>query len=332
MTKRILFITATRIGDAVLSSGLLAHLVERHPEARFTIACGAPAAPLFADVPRLDRLIVITKRQFKAHWIDLWTACVSRRWHLVVDLRASGFAWCVAARQRRVMRGRMESAHRVEELAAVLGLDTPPAPRLWSAPAAEARAAELMPEHQPVLALGPTANWGAKEWRAERFIKLVRRLTGPQGPLAGALVAVMGAPEERPRALPLIDSVPSARLIDLFGETLPVAYACIGRARLFVGNDSGLMHLAAASGTPTLGLFGPSPDWRYGPWGAHTAVVRTRESFEELCHAPDFDHLSQETLMDGLDVDAVEAASRALLRRCDAAISPSGQTSTGERQ
>ena len=125
MTKRILFITATRIGDAVLSSGLLAHLVERHPDASFTIACGAPAAPLFARAPRLDRLIVVRKRPYKAHWLDLWSACAFRKWYLVVDLRASVFAWCVVARHRRVMRGRMEKAHRVEELGRVLGMDAP---------------------------------------------------------------------------------------------------------------------------------------------------------------------------------------------------------------
>jgi ADP-heptose:LPS heptosyltransferase len=328
MTKRILFITATRIGDAVLSSGLLAHLVERHPDASFTIACGAPAAPLFARAPRLDRLIVVRKRPYKAHWLDLWSACAFRKWYLVVDLRASVFAWCVVARHRRVMRGRMEKAHRVEELGRVLGMDEPPAPRLWSDPDAEERAASLLKDIEgPVLALGPTANWGGKEWRAERFVELVHRLTGSDGPLPGGAVAVMGAPDERQRALPLIDSVPAGRLIDLFGETLPVAYACIRRMDLFIGNDSGLMHLAAASGTPTLGLFGPSPEWRYGPWGAHTAVVRTPQSYEELCHAPEFDFRSQQTLMDGLDVGAVEQAARDLLLRCDATLLPSGRQS-----
>ena len=53
MANNILFITGTRIGDAILSSGLLAHLVETHPDARFTVACGAPAAPLFRAAPRL---------------------------------------------------------------------------------------------------------------------------------------------------------------------------------------------------------------------------------------------------------------------------------------
>ena len=51
----ILFITATRIGDAVLSSGLIKRLADEIPEARLTIVAGPLAAPLFANVPRLDR-------------------------------------------------------------------------------------------------------------------------------------------------------------------------------------------------------------------------------------------------------------------------------------
>jgi heptosyltransferase-3 len=109
-------------------------------------------------------------------------------------------------------------------------------------------------------------------------------------------------------AAPLLDSIPEARRLDLIGQPLPVAAACIARSTLYVGNDSGLMHIAAATGTPTLGLFGPSPDARYGPWGAHCAAVRTRESYRELVTAPDFDHLSQKSLMTGLSVDDAYAA------------------------
>jgi ADP-heptose:LPS heptosyltransferase len=62
--------------------------------------------------------------------------------------------------------------------------------------------------------------------------------------------------------------------IDLAGRlTLPEASACLARVALFVGNDSGLMHLAAASGAPTLGLFGPTPAHEYSPAGPHTAVA-----------------------------------------------------------
>ncbi len=69
-------------------------------------------------------------------------------------------------------------------------------------------------------------------------------------------------------------------MIDLVGKVdLLTAYACLKRARLFVGNDSGLMHLAAAAGAPTLGLFGPSDERLYAPWGPRARVLRGPRDF-----------------------------------------------------
>jgi ADP-heptose:LPS heptosyltransferase len=73
-------------------------------------------------------------------------------------------------------------------------------------------------------------------------------------------------------AAPLLAALPGA--VDLGGcLTLPEAAAFLARATLYVGNDSGLMHLAAASGVPTLGLFGPTPVAEYAPVGRRTATV-----------------------------------------------------------
>ena len=86
---------------------------------------------------------------------------------------------------------------------------------------------------------------------------------------------LLGGPEDVRSLEELRRVVPKERLIDLVGQAdLLTAYACLGHARLFVGNDSGLMHLAAAAGTPTLGLFGPSDEQHYGPWGVDTRTVR----------------------------------------------------------
>ena len=60
---------------------------------------------------------------------------------------------------------------------------------------------------------------------------------------------------------------------------LLTAYALLKRARLFIGNDSGLMHLAAAAGAPTLGLFGPSDERLYAPWGPKARVLRGPRDF-----------------------------------------------------
>jgi hypothetical protein len=68
-------------------------------------------------------------------------------------------------------------------------------------------------------------------------------------------------------------------------------------------------------GTPTLGLFGPSPAVQYGPWGAHTAIASTEIPYSTLCFTPDFDHRTTGTLMDSLSVDSAETAVWALLGR-----------------
>ena len=317
---RLLFITATRIGDAVLSTGLLRHLTEANPGARVTVAAGRLAAPLFEAVPGLDRVLVIDKRAFRLHWLELWRQTAPHRWDLAVDLRASMIAYLLPARRRLVAGRRAADRHRVEELGALLDLDPPPMPTVWLAPRHEDAAARLVPDGGPVLALGPAANWLGKQWRAERFAELADQLTREDGALAGARVAVLAAAHERAQAQPVIDALPAERAIDLVGTVdLLTAAACLRRCRLFVGNDSGLMHLAAAAGVPTLGLFGPSPEWRYGPRGRCTAYVRTAESVAELvAHAGPEGQVAG-TLMDGLAVaDAAEAAT-ALLRRAQSA-------------
>lgn len=270
---RILFVSSTRIGDAVLSTGLLAHLLAQHPGARVTVACGPVAEGVFRRMPGLERLIPVEKKRASLHWLDLWRQVAATRWDLVVDLRGSALAWTLRARRRAVMRGGRRPGHRLLHLAAVLGLQPAPRPVAWWNAADDARAAALLPPG-PVLALGPTANWRTKMWPAERFIAAAQALTAPGGALPGARIAVFGGPggQERDFAAPVLAALPDA--VDLVGRlSLPEAAAALSRCALYLGNDSGLMHLAAAAGAPTIGLFGPTPASEYAPAGPRARAV-----------------------------------------------------------
>jgi ADP-heptose:LPS heptosyltransferase len=192
----------------------------------------------------------------------------------------------------------------------------PQLPKLWISPNRKAEAERLIPTGGPVLALGPTANWAPKQWPAERFAQLAERLTAPGGLLPDARVAVFGTAAERGSVQILLEAIPSARLIDLVGAAdLATSAACLCRTDLFVGNDSGLMHMAAAAGVPTLGLFGPSSEIFYGPCGLRTASVRGPRSFEDICHAPDFDHRSTDCMMLDLDIAKVLDAAQSLMSK-----------------
>ena len=319
----LLFVTSTRVGDAVLSTGLLDHLIGRHPGIRITVACGRPAAPLFAAVPGLERVLPMDKRLGVAHWARLWLATMARRWDLVVDLRGSALAWVLRAGARRVWRKPDDEAHRVVQLGAILGLSPPPAPRVWLAPAHHEAARRIVPDGAAVLALGPTTMWRFKQWPLERFAALAQRLSAPDGILPDARIAVFAAPDERAAAAPLLERLPRARTIDAIGAgDLLVVAAALQRCQLFVGNDSGLMHLAAAAGVPTLGLFGPSDDGVYGPWGAHGAVARTRLGHAELTALWRADRAQLDRLMDTLDVERAVEAAVALGARCGLARAP----------
>lgn len=297
---RILFITSTRIGDAVLSTGLLNHLLRTHPEAQVTVACGPVAEGVFSRMPRLERLILLAKKRWSLHWLELWGKVALRRWDLVVDLRGSAMAWLLWTRRRAVMRGGRRPGHRLQHIAETMGVTPAPQPVVWWDVGDAARAASLL-SSGAWLILGPTANWTVKTWPAVRFVELADRLTGPPGPLPGARIAILGGPGETERrmAAPVLAALPDA--VDLVGKlSLPEVAAVLSRAALYVGNDSGLMHIAAATGVPTLGLFGPTPASEYGPVGARAEAV--------LADGP-----PATTPMDRLEVETVtEAASRLL--------------------
>jgi len=300
---RVLLIGPSRVGDGVLVTGLVERLIA--DGARLTLACSPLALPLFANVPGIEWRIAVVKRRFGLHWVGLWGATVGTHWRAVCDLRGSALGFLLRARERRVYRP--VPGHRLEALAAALGL-APAEPVLRLAADDLAAGAALVPD-TPFLALGPTANWPGKVWPADRFVALARALTGPGGALAGARVAVLGGPGETADAIAA--ALPGAH--DLVGRTTPLeAAAVLARAALFVGNDSGLMHLAAAAGAPTVGLFGPSRVEHYGPRGARAVAVCTPIPYEQL-FPPGYDRRTTPSLMTSLEVAPVLAACNRLL-------------------
>ncbi len=200
--------------------------------------------------------------------------------------------------------------HRVEQLADLLSLDTPPSPTVWLGPEDLQKADEILPKGETFIGIGPAANWSGKEWPQDRFKETIENLTSSKGLFPGATVLFFAAPHEKERIQPLIQSLKTTKTMDLSGDLklLEVA-ACLKKCALYVGNDSGLMHLSAACGTPTVGLFGPSRVEHYAPWGPHTRFAKTDEPYEELIKF----NGQQESLLTSLPVARVEATISELL-------------------
>jgi ADP-heptose:LPS heptosyltransferase len=150
---------------------------------------------------------------------------------------------------------------------ATIGLDVAPTVASLQFSPAETAAARPWQERLPArfLAIHPGSGSRFKNWPAERFALLARELARDEPFL------VVRGPADRDASAPLLD-LPGAVLADeLPPRTLG---ALLARAGAFVGNDSGVTHLAAAAGAPTLALFGPTDPAQWAPIGAPVRTLR----------------------------------------------------------
>ena len=128
---QILFITSSRVGDAILTTGILKYLVDYHPMAKFTIACGPVAQGLFDNVPGLEAVITMRKDSLLGHWRRLYFSTFLKRWDLVVDLRGSAIAWFLPTKRRVIYKKKNKKIHRIEDMQNVLKSNTLHPPHIW---------------------------------------------------------------------------------------------------------------------------------------------------------------------------------------------------------
>jgi heptosyltransferase III len=271
--RNILFIAPTRIGDAVLATSILRHIQISDSTARVTIATSSLAAPLFAGYPQLHRIIPITKRSYNRHWLKLWRETIGTHWDAVWDIRNSILSYTLRMRARHTYTPPPAEAPKVKQYEQSFGIEPLPYPTLWPRPEDTTAATLLLPDDARYLVFAPIANWGPKEWPMEHFISLAKNLLTFN--YAGYRPVIICAGHEREKALQMLVALTKFNPVDLATGTAPLLtiFACMQRAHGFIGNDSGLMHMAAAASIPTLGLFGPTPHAVYQPWGARAAYL-----------------------------------------------------------
>lgn len=313
---RILFITSNRLGDAVLSTGILNHLIQTQPDPEIKIAGGPLVIDLFRPFPGVTDVFSLKKEAFAGHWRKLWRESMHEYWDCVVDLRNSIVSRLILSHKKYIWQKPDQNLHKVEQLAATMGLDTncPPEPVLYFHPKdlKHARQSLDLSDTDPrkILAIAPAANWIGKTWPIENYIELLQRPFIKNGLFKDWRFAIFAAPGEESIAQPLLKSLPQDKTINMIGQTSPAtAAACISQCHYFLGNDSGLMHCASATGVPVMGLFGPSRPEEYRPWGIKSQYVRTPETLEELTSYPGYNHKKlSHSLMSSLTVNKVETA------------------------
>ena len=293
----ILLVKLDHFGDILLSLPVLMNLREAYPAAHITVLAGSWVRSLLETHPEIDQVIDYNAPFFARtapatpliHRWQLLRVLRARRDELLVDLRGSwltlihavlGKPLCRLDRASRNVPWRFDKDAPTHELARNLEILSPiPTPHqipTWPVAAEQIQwawsflASEGIVLSRPLFALHPGSPVSIKRWPAEYFAELADALIAHYG----AQVIMLGNAEERPIA-DQIQGAASGALWNLAGKTtllelLGILRNCTG----FIGIDSGPMHLAAAVGIPTVGLFGPSDASRFGPVGPHVCTIQ----------------------------------------------------------
>jgi lipopolysaccharide heptosyltransferase II len=271
------------LGDVLASTAVLDALRRRYPRARIDYATSPYSAPALTGNPDVSGTIAPTVRALRRGRYDV--AIVLER------SPAAGMLPWLAGIPIRVGPNNLSRgfAHNLrvacppDRSEAEIGLDCVAAldvrvagarPKFCPSPTDTARAAALLPEGgwlamAPGGGVNPGMQLLAKRWPAERFAAIADRLCGERG----LRTVLLGGPGDEPSAAAVAASAKHPPL-DLAGSTtLGETAALIQRCRLFLGNDSAALFLAAAVGTPWVGIYGPSDPLRHRPLGRGEVVA-----------------------------------------------------------
>ena len=265
-TRHILLITLSNIGDALMTTPVLEALHRQNPQAVIDIVTDARASDLFEHCPYRGEIIL--KQKGWRGTIALLKRLRVTRYDLIVDLRTDGLTLLLRARRKLTRRGnRTTGGHAVERhfgvIAQAVQPEEVPSQRVWLTESQRTLAQQQLADlpGKRWLALGPGARWAPKCWSPENYVELAKQLTD----YFDAII-LLGSQDDMNTCQHISESLVLPHQ-NLAGKTdLLQAAAILGQAQLFVGSDSGLGHLAAASGTATLTVFGPGDPERYHPW------------------------------------------------------------------
>jgi predicted lipopolysaccharide heptosyltransferase III len=298
------------IGDTVLTTPSLFALRRFLPQAQIDVLLEDWVAPVLEGSDLVDRVIPIA-RDSKTGRARLARELRASRYDVVYNLhggttatlltRATGAKHRVGFRHYQYARlhnhaapssleiWQRASLHSVEQQLALIGwtgvpvTDRPPTRLAVTESAllsvsAKLRAAGLEDQDEPFAVIHPAAAFDTKRWATKNFAGVAEELTA-----RGLITVAIVSPKEK-QVLESLITQTSARIVGLSDLSLPEVTALTSRARLFVGNDSGIAHIAAAAGAPCVVIFGSSNVAHWRPWTTNPNEVVREEMSCQPCH------------------------------------------------
>jgi ADP-heptose:LPS heptosyltransferase len=299
---KILLISYTRIGDTILSTGLIEHLLSKYENASFSVITSPFSASIYEDMPRLNKLIIVGKKKYSLHWFKIWNETRKTSWDLVIDLRSSLLSYFIRTKKRLIFKGN-EKRHKLKQLQSFIGSERDLKLTIWANETKYLDIKDKKKLDDKYICIAPISNSPAKDWSINKYLELLANdlFNNFQIVLLGAttqknsLININYLMKESKQ--PINNLINNADMIETF--------FILKKATLFLGSDSSNMHLAVTANIPTIGLFGPTDEKLYGPQGKNNLSLRGDKSFSEIVNQLDYKSGKIKSYLDDLSVTKV---------------------------
>lgn len=274
MIKKILFVSLSNIGDAVMTLPTLIYLKKKHPSATFDLICDARSVEIFQFFPSINQIYIRDKKGSISHQFRFIRKIRQTNYDLAVDLRTDFLLWFLRAK-RKIHKANNKSLHSVEKhfISICSNLKKIPDPKIYIPTKLQNNIKKIFPSNEGktiVLALG--ANSNHKVWPTENYVRLLKLLK-----IHFENIILIGSKNEIDKAK-LFKKLYTKKVYDFCGKlTLLEAASIIKKSDFFIGNDSGLGHIASAVNTQSFIIFGEGDPGRYHPWGNKSSWYQNTE-------------------------------------------------------
>ena len=277
---KILLIGYNRIGDTILSTGLINFLLNKYKNASFTIVTSSISVSIFENMPQLEELIIADKKKYSLHWLEIWLKTKSVKWNLIIDLRSSSLANILRYKQKMIFKGN-KYEHKLDQLKKFIGSEDDIKPKIWANDKNYLDIYEKKNLENDYICIAPISNFPGKDWSIKKYTSLLENDL-----FKSYDIVILGATSDKKELDNINQLVQGSNQVikNLINDAnLIETYFILKKAALFLGSDSANMHMAVAANIPTIGLFGPTNESHITEFVTHSLISHAcRVEVEDL--------------------------------------------------
>ena len=288
-------ISNNRIGDNLICIQVLNKYIRKYKNnIEITLVTGPLPISVYDDYPMIINRIILEKKKYNFHWIELYKKLIRFKFDEIIDFRSSLISYFLKVNKRSIFKMK-KNINIYKQIQNKFETDISKDFKI------KIDRVRRIISSKNYACISPFASWPFKEWPLENYLLMSQYLLKK----GISKIYILGSAQES-KNFESFSRLLGDKVVNRCGKQhILNDYGLLQNARIFIGNDSAMMHMAAISKVSTIALFGPTNDKVYFPSVLDNChLIRSSDSYENLLHQKK--NLTQNNLMNGIETSEVE--------------------------